>query len=71
MKKRKEAIVNIQKCVAQYEQQLQQNPNEAEENFDRSISMKRFRVTSESIMNNSLSSNRFTRNKTNLSPTRN
>jgi hypothetical protein len=29
------------------------NPNEAEESFDRSVSMKRFRVTSESIMNSS------------------
>lgn len=62
MKKRKEAISNIQKCVAQYEQQLQQNPNEAEESFDRSVSMKRFRVTSESIMNSSFKGNNTGRN---------
>lgn len=36
--------------IGQYEQQLQQNPNEAEESFDRSVSMKRFRVTSDLMM---------------------
>jgi hypothetical protein len=30
---------------------MQQNPNEAEEIFDRSVSMKRFRVSSENVTN--------------------
>lgn len=40
--------------VAQYEHQLQQNPNEAEENFDRSVSLRKFRITTEVSNNNSM-----------------
>lgn len=52
--KRKENFMKFDKVITQYEQQLQQNPNEAEESFDRSVSMKRFRVTSEMLMSSSM-----------------
>jgi len=47
--KRKENFKKFAHVIEKIEQQLQQNPNEAEESFDRSVSMKRFRVTSEMV----------------------
>lgn len=47
--KRKENFKKFASVIEKIEQQLQQNPNEAEESFDRSVSMKRFRVTSEMV----------------------
>ena len=44
VEKRAEALKNLKKVIAKYEEYMGQNPDEAEESFDRSVSKKRYRV---------------------------
>lgn len=42
--KRAEALKNLKRVISKYEEYMGQNPDEAEESFDRSVSMKKYRI---------------------------
>lgn len=46
IEKRAEALKNLKKVIVKYEEYIAQNPDDAEEGFDRSVSMKRYRMPS-------------------------